>query len=112
MPTRETREKRRNKKRKVIKNRKPTAMPWSRYSESALRKMADFNLSSTAIVVYLYINLNCNLDTGISHQIDYDQIAEYFDIRKETVYNAITELEMVGLVSVKSRGRIIYPTSD
>ena len=108
MPKRETREKRKNKKRKVIKNRKPTAMPWSRYSESALRKMADFNLSSTAIVVYLYINL----DTGISHQIDYDQIAEYFDIRKETVYNAITELEMVGLVSVKSRGRIIYPTSD
>ena len=76
--------KRRSKKRKKNENRQPTAMKYSRYSENMMCLMADYNLSRTAILTYLYINLNCNLSSGISHQTDYQQIEGYFGWHTQT----------------------------
>ena len=82
-------------------------MKYSRYSESMLCTMADYNLSRSAILIYLYINLNCNLSSGISHEIEYQQIADYFDWHPQTVWEAISELEFAGLIDVKKRGGMI-----
>lgn len=112
MPTKSVRTKRRNKKPKRVENRQPTAMSRSRYSENAVRKMADYNVSNTAIVIYLYINLNCSLSSGVGHELQYDEIIDYFGWRPETVYDAIIELEHVGLITVAKRGGIIPDIPD
>ena len=112
MARKEATQKRRNKKRKTVNNRQPTAMKYSRYSESMLCAMADYNVSRSAILIYLYINLNCNLSSGVSHEIEYQQIADYFDWHSQTIYEAISELEFVGLINVKKRGGMILTLPD
>ena len=107
MPRKEARQKRRSKKRKKVENRQPTKMKRSRYSEAMVCTMADYDLSRSAILTYLYVNLNCNLASGTSHQIEYQQVADYFDWHPKTVYAAICELEFVGLITVRERGGMV-----
>ena len=112
MARKEATRKRRNKKRKKVETRQPTAMKYSRYSESMLCTMADYNVSRSAILIYMYINLNCNLSSGVSHEIEYQQIEDYFGWHSETIYLAIAELEFVGLIDVRKRGGMILSIPD
>lgn len=54
--------------------------------------------------VYLYINFNCNLASGITHRLRCSKIAEWAGIDLSTVYRGIAELESAGLFHTKESG--------
>lgn len=106
MPRKTARQRRYSKKCKVAPNRTPTAMTRTRISENTLCNLNDFGISRTGILTFIYLNLNCNLQTGIMHDMHYEMIADYHGWTRATAISAIAELESVGLINLKSAGEI------
>ena len=79
------------------------ALRYTRIHESAIHTIGT-KLSYSAMKVYLYINFNCNLASGITHRLSYSRIAEYWGITLRSVYRGVAELEGAGLVFMKESG--------
>ena len=82
------------------------ALKYTRIHENAIHTIGT-KLSYSAMKVYLYINFNCNLASGITHRLRYSQIAEYWGITLRSVYRGIAELEGAGLIHIKESGYFI-----
>ena len=80
-----------------------TAMVYSRFHEDAIYKIGT-ECTYSAMKIYLYLNLNCNLATGVMHQVSYSDIAEYWGMALGTVYKGMAELQERGLIIVKKPG--------
>lgn len=85
---------------------KRTAMARTRIHESAIHKIGT-RLSYSAMKVYLYINFNCNLASGITHRLSYSQIAEYWGMHIASVYRGIAELEEANLFEITHTGDFV-----
>ena len=68
------------------------ALRYTRIHENAIHAIGT-KLSHSAMKVYLYINFNCNLASGITHRLSYSRIAEYWGITLRSVYREVAELE-------------------
>ena len=79
------------------------ALRYTRIHEDAIHAIGT-ELSYSAMKVYLYINFNCNLASGITHRLSYSRIAEYWGITLRSVYRGIAELEEAGLIFMKDSG--------
>ena len=71
------------------------ALRYTRIHENAIHTIGT-RLSYSAMKVYLYINFNCNLSSGITHRLSYSRIAEYWGITLRSVYRGVAELEGAG----------------
>ena len=79
------------------------ALKYTRIHENAIHTIGT-KLSYSAMKVYLYINFNCNLASGITHRLSYSRIAEYWGITLRSVYRGVAELEGAGLIHIKESG--------
>ena len=79
------------------------ALKYTRIHEGAIHAIGT-KLSYSAMKVYLYINFNCNLASGITHRLSYSRIAEYWGITLRSVYRGVAELEGAGLIHIKESG--------
>ena len=79
------------------------ALRYTRIHENAIHTIGT-KLSYSAMKVYLYMNFNCNLASGITHRLRYSQIAEYWGITLRSVYRGVAELEDAGLIHMKESG--------
>ena len=79
------------------------ALRYTRIHENAIHAIGT-KLSYSAMKVYLYINFNCNLASGITHRLSYSRIAEYWGITLRSVYRGVAELEGAGLIYMKDSG--------
>ena len=79
------------------------ALKYTRIHENAIHAIGT-KLSYSAMKVYLYINFNCNLASGITHRLSYSRIAEYWGITLRSVYRGVAELEGAGLIHIKESG--------
>ena len=79
------------------------ALRYTRIHENAIHTIGT-KLSYSAMKVYLYINFNCNLASGITHRLSYSRIAEYWGITLRSVYRGVAELEAAGLIYMKESG--------
>ena len=79
------------------------ALRYTRIHENAIHAIGT-KLSYSAMKVYLYINFNCNLASGITHRLSYSRIAEYWGITLRSVYRGVAELEGAGLIHMKESG--------
>ena len=82
------------------------ALKYTRVHESAIHSIGA-KLSYSAMKVYLYINFNCNLASGVTHRLSYAQIAEYWGITLRSVYRGVAELEGAGLIQIKESGDLM-----
>ena len=66
--------------------------------DTVMRKIANRNLNFSTMKVYMYLARNRNLDTGKLHSKDsnypnmIEDIADYWEMDKRTVYRAIADL--------------------
>ena len=75
------------------------ALRYTRIHENAIHAIGT-KLSYSAMKVYLYINFNCNLASGITHRLSYSRIAEYWGITLRSVYREVAEYWGITLRSV------------
>ncbi len=85
---------------------KRTAMDFTRIHERAIYQIGTL-LPYSAMKVYLYLNFNCNLASGISHRLRYQQIADHWGISLRSVYLAIAQLEAIGVIKMRDAGNFI-----
>lgn len=60
-----------------------------------------------ALWIYLYLRLKYNLsqqESELCYRVDAKEIAEFFNINKATVFEALTLLEQIGLIIRQGRG--------
>lgn len=85
---------------------KTVALRYTRIHEKAIHTIGT-TLSYSAMKVYLYMNFNCNLASGVTHRLSYSHIAEYWGMSLASVYRGVAELEGLGLIQIKESGDFI-----
>ena len=85
---------------------KSVALKYTRIHENAIHTIGT-KLSYSAMKVYLYMNFNCNLASGVTHRLSYSHLAEYWGMSLASVYRGVAELEGIGLIQIKESGDFI-----
>ena len=90
-------------KTKVDRAEGEMALSYTRVHERAIHKIGT-TCSPSAMKVYLYINFNCNLASGITHRLSKSDIANYWGMDERTVRSALVELERIDVLEIKEDG--------
>lgn len=86
----------------------PLALPYVKIHRHVTEVFIKEKVSASAQAFYLYLSHNCLVNHGRTFKLDIAEIAEYFDRCTSSVYNWISELEAVALISVREHGNVVF----
>ena len=86
------------------KDLRHTSLPFCQLDRETFWMMIDAGLLSAPSALYFYTTLNCDLDTGQGHRIEYDEASELFGFDRSTIYHAANLLEEAGLIERADSG--------
>ena len=86
------------------KDLRHTSLPFYQLDRETFWMMIDAGLLSAPSALYFYSTLNCDLDTGQGHRIEYDTVAPLLGFHSATIYNAANLLEEAGLIDRADSG--------
>lgn len=78
-------------------------MPYFKFTGEELVIIVEKNISLSAIKLYAYMRLNCDNNRGISHTINYPNIAKLLKMHRASVYRALADLEDAELIAPRNR---------
>lgn len=80
-------------------------MPLSyfRFSRAVLDAFIGEGVSRNAMLIYAFLNLNCDHRTGRTHAFSYAELGEAIGVHRTTAMRACAELEEAGLIVHRPR---------
>ena len=81
------------------------------WKEEFWLELIEKNVSKSGLRVLAYVSFNCDLKSGRSHWLDLDKLADWCQIHRRYVYNALQSLKDkgVGVDFENSKARITVP---
>ena len=83
------------------------SLPFFMFTAQMLQDLLESKVIDLRTALFLYLSLNCDLKSGVSHRLNYKTVAEHFGCHEDSVYRAAMQLEQAELIERRETGELI-----